>query len=395
MTTDQTRLTSAARLWAAHNYPYLASALFALRILPGEPGLEMSVDTNWRVYVDSNSLAEVPTDQVGFQLVHLTGHLLRDHAQRAAHIGVSEDDVSHWVAAADAEINDDLRDMLTLPPGAVTPNDLKCPDGKFAEEYYEYGSESNQKFSDCGTGAHGHERSWNQEPPSDANKDDGVNVREAEILRRQVASDIVEHHRQVGEIPEGLLRWAAMTLDHKVDWRKELGAVLRRGLSESMGAVDYSNSRISRRISISPEVVLPSLRRRIPSIALVLDTSASMTERMLGLAVTEIKGLLVAVGIQNDAIRVISCDAEAEEAQRVRNVNDLLLKGGGGTDLRVGIENAIKLAPRPELVIVVTDGGTPWPDERVQGVEMFALLIGDNPPQPPNWIHCVSAKVES
>jgi predicted metal-dependent peptidase len=120
-----------------------------------------------------------------------------------------------------------------------------------------------------------------------------------------------------------------------------------------------------------------------------------MTERMLGLAVTEIKGLLVAVGIQNDAIRVISCDAGAEEAQKVRNVNDLLLKGGGGTDLRVGIENATKLIPRPELIIVVTDGGTPWPDERVQGVEMFALLIGDNPPQPPNWIHCVSAKVES
>ena len=120
-----------------------------------------------------------------------------------------------------------------------------------------------------------------------------------------------------------------------------------------------------------------------------------MSERMLGLAVREFMGLLGAGGIQNDAIRVISCDAEAEEAQRVRNVNDLLLKGGGGTDLRVGIENAIKLAPRPELIIVVTDGGTPWPDERVQGVEMFALLIGDNPPQPPDWINCVSANVES
>ena len=395
MTTDRTRLTSAARLWAAHNYPYLASALFALRILPGEPGLEMSVDTNWRVYVDSNSLAEVPTDRVGFQLVHLTGHLLRDHAQRAAHIGVSEDDISHWVAAADAEINDDLQDMLRLPPDAVTPNDLNCPDGKFAEEYYEYGSESSQKFRDCGTGAHGYERSWNKEPPNNANKDEGVNVREAEILRRQVASDIVEHHRQVGQIPEGLLRWAAMTLDHKVDWKTELGSMLRRGLSETMGAVDYSNSRISRRISISPEIVLPSLRRRVPSIALVLDTSASMTDRMLGLAVTEIKGLLGGVGIQNDAIRVISCDAAAEEAQMVRNVDDLLLKGGGGTDLRVGIENATKLLPRPDLILVVTDGGTPWPEERLQGIEMCALLIGDNPPQPPNWIHCVRAKGES
>ncbi|MFE0465160.1 VWA-like domain-containing protein [Kitasatospora sp. NPDC058965] len=38
------------------------------------------------------------------------------------------------------------------------------------------------------------------------------------------------------------------------------------------------------------------------------------------------------------------------------------LLGGGGTDLRTGFRTALRT--RPDVIVVLTDGQTPWPGER-------------------------------
>ena len=40
---------------------------------------------------------------------------------------------------------------------------------------------------------------------------------------------------------------------------------------------------------------------------------------------------------------------------------DVELLGGGGTDMGAGLAKAAELRPRPDLIIVLTDGYTPWP----------------------------------
>ena len=93
-------------------------------------------------------------------------------------------------------------------------------------------------------------------------------------------------------MPAGLLRWAELTVQPAVDWRRVLAAELRRAVADTAGAVDYSYRRPSRRAPVAGQVVLPALRRPVPEVAVVCDTSGSMTEDLLAAALAEVEGLL-------------------------------------------------------------------------------------------------------
>ncbi|MGI8792201.1 MAG: DUF2201 family putative metallopeptidase, partial [Acidimicrobiales bacterium] len=57
MDAETRRLFAAGRLWAAHQFPYLASALFAMTAV-SSPGIgTVAVDGSWRLYVDPEVLA--------------------------------------------------------------------------------------------------------------------------------------------------------------------------------------------------------------------------------------------------------------------------------------------------------------------------------------------------
>jgi predicted metal-dependent peptidase len=75
-------------------------------------------------------------------------------------------------------------------------------------------------------------------------------------------------------------------------------------------------------------------------------------------------------------------------AQRVSRAEQIELSGGGGTDMRVGIAAALALAQRPDVIVVLTDGLTPWPEHPV-GARVIAGLIGDGAPPTPEWMEVV------
>ncbi|GAA3841063.1 VWA-like domain-containing protein [Streptomyces phyllanthi] len=382
---DMTKLL-AARYRAASDRPYLASALYALTVVPSTEVRTMGVDRHWRCYVSPAFVDATPVPELAGVWVHEAAHLLRDHHGRADRLPAAAQRDWHRVnVAQDCEINDDLlADGLRLPDGRMEPRLFGLPEGQLFEVYLDR-LPPHVRAPDCGSGAHGRPAPW--ELPESAGPARLGEV-EAQALRRQTAEAMRAHQRARGTLPAGWQRWAEEVLEPTVDWRRALSGAVREAAAWAGGAVDYTYRRPSRRTPALRGVVLPSLRRPLPRVAVVIDTSGSIGVADLAAALGVVTGVLREVGVRGNRVTVLACDADVHAVSRVVATEQITLGGGGGTDMRVGIAAALATRDRPSIVVVLTDGLTPWPEENPP-CRVIAALIGSAASQPPNWVETV------
>jgi predicted metal-dependent peptidase len=434
---DKTKLAT-VRFLAAHKRPYFATALFAMHLVPlanaliprGDgtfQPLTMGVDKYGRVYINP-ALIHVGTnppkglwsvEEAASVLVHELGHWLRKHHERAESLVLAapiekREHVAYLVnVSEDLEINDDLKNEgLPLPDDPPMPHKYGYPEGKLWEEYYQMllknpppppgggggsgkgsggkGGKGSQgslpQKCDCGSGAHGQSREYELPAPGGKDKAPGMGEAEGDLLRQQVAREIQSAAAR-GNVPAGWKRWAETLLEPPVvPWERELSALVKNAVTMAAGMYDYSYAQISRRSEFYGPVLMPALLRPTPDAAVVIDTSGSMGGDLLSRALIEIKGILRAVGQRK--VPVLCCDAAVHGGvQRVSDAFKVELAGGGGTDMGVGIEAAQKL--RASVIIVLTDGYTPWPVEPPRGCQLvIGILNPDSPweksfPPPP------------
>lgn len=374
----------AARVWAVQRQPYLAIALHSLHIRWVEGYGTFGVDRWWRMYADPVRVDDWSVPEIGAVLLHEVWHLLREHHERAERMLVDDANRLRWNLAGDAEINDDLVQAgMRLPGEPILPRYFNQPDGLMAEEYFSPQRQQTREC-ECGSGADSVERPHEDGDPSTDSP--GLSRTQSEMVRVTCAQEIRAASRSRGDIPEGWRRWAEDRLTAKVDWRSVLAAQVRRAVATASGAVDYTWGRPSRRQL--PGVLLPSLRRPVPTIAVVVDTSGSVDDRMLTQALAEIDGALTSAGARRGDVTVLSCDAAVAARQRVKAATQVRLAGGAGTDMRVGIAAAVALRPKPHAVIVLTDGATPWPDEPPRVALVVGLLSPTHVPVP-EWARVV------
>lgn len=391
------RKVAAARVFAASRYPYLASALFAADVRPSAKSDTIAIDQGWQIRADPVVLDAMAVDDVARLLVHLVSHVLREHAARADRLDVRGTDggPGAWNRASDAEINDDLALDAMIPPCAPElPADLGAEDGRMAEHYYEAAQTGGRRW-DCGSGCDGVERPWD----GDRGTDSGLTGRDQAFVRLGVAAEMQRcQGLEPGTVPAGWLQWAERLLPSRTDWRRVLAAEVQVGVVRAAGMVDYSYRRPSRRSESTPSVIMPILDRPMPDVAIVCDTSGSMTGDLLARALSEVEALLQRVGLRGTQVRVLSCDAQVHSVERVSRASQISLLGGGGTDMGAGISQALQLKPRPSIVVVLTDGFTPWPVEGPRGTKVVIGLLegrrgpaGWMPPAsaPPPWAKVV------
>ncbi|MFJ4408275.1 VWA-like domain-containing protein [Streptomyces sp. NPDC088910] len=407
----------AARLHAVTVRPYLASALFALHVVEDRSVPTMAVDAYWRCYVSPGFVARTPTEELAGVWVHEVSHLLRDHHARGERYAREHEEPGpggregagtppsegrerlRRNIAADFEINDDIYgDGLPRPGGAVLPSLLRLPDGLLMEEYLRTASMSglvgDLAWLDCGSGADGQARSWELGP-------DGAHAlsrQQRDAVRFRVAEGI---KGRPGEAPEGWRRWAEEAFHPPQPWRQLLGAAVRSAAGAPGAGENHSYRRPSRRSAAVPGVLLPSLRRTPPRVCVVIDTSGSVSDAELGAALLEVAAISRAVGGRRDLVSVISCDVAAGVAVPICRAEGIELIGGGGTDLRSGFARALRSRPRPDVVVALTDGQTPWPSEQPPCRTVVGLFPRPSravreddaeyvPDSPPSWARVVT-----
>ncbi|SHM34644.1 vWA domain-containing protein [Actinacidiphila paucisporea] len=395
-----------ARLYAARARPYLASALFALHALPSRAVPTMAVDRHWRCYVSPVFVDITPVEELAGVWVHEVSHLLRDHHGRGERLARGQGltgpaERLRMNIAADCEINDDVfGEGLVRPEGAVTPGLLGLPNGELMEDYLRQirlGRRTEAlAWLDCGSGVDGADREWDLGPEGAH----GLTGQERDAVRFRVAQGI---NARPGDAPGSWRRWAEEAFHPPQPWRELLGAAIRSAASSGGAGEDYSYGRPSRRSASVPGAVLPSLRRRPPRVCVVVDTSGSVSDDELGSALLEVAAISRAVGGRRDLVSVLSCDAAAGPVHRLCRAEGIALVGGGGTDLRAGFARALRSRPAPDVIVVLTDGHTSWPEARPPCRTVIGLF--DRPPAtrryddatphytgggPPDWARVVT-----
>ncbi len=394
----------AARLQAVRARPYLATALFALQVVPSRAAPTMGVDRYWRCYVSPGFVDRTPVEELASVWVHEVSHLLRDHhgrsdryAEKHGLSGASER--LRMNIAADCEINDDAYgDGLVPPKGVVWPSTLQLPDGQLMEDYlrqFRLGSRTDAfAWLDCGSGADGQERPWDLGPDGSS----GLTTQERDLVRFRVAQGI---KGRPGSASAAWERWAEQALHPPQPWRELLGAAIRSAASAPGVGENYTYGRPSRRSASLPGIVLPSLRRRPPRVSIVIDTSGSVSDAELGTALLEVAAITQTLGGRRDLVNVVPCDASAHLVHPLARGAGIPLLGGGGTDLRAGFTRALRGGPRPDVIVALTDGQTPWPAQQPPCRTVVGLFPrfgyredeeNDTPyvpPPVPNWARVV------
>jgi predicted metal-dependent peptidase len=412
LTPDEQRQLVAARLVAVEQAPYLAHALFSVAASAAEGLGTFAVDRGWRLYLDPIRMTGWGPSLSGGVLVHEISHLVRAHAERSDALDAPYDH-DRWNFATDAAINDDLlAATIQLPPGAVTPAGLGLEEGGIEETYY--AQLANQRLTSspeglsggvgagtdsdtgarCGSGAGGPIEDWELSAEDAAAP--AVREAEASMTRRRVAQAVREYvaNHSRGTLPEGWQRWAdAMLAGPQVPWRRVLASAVRRAIAHVAGCSDYTYRRPGRRRIA--HIVTPAMQRPLITVAVVVDTSGSMGQPELDAALAEVTGVIRAAGVGPRGLLVLACDAAVGAATRVRRVNDVRLVGGGGTDMRVGIAAAESANAHPDIVVVLTDGYTPWPDKPTRA-RLVVAIIGDQgaAQHVPDWASTVVVPAE-
>ncbi len=400
---DPDRL-AAAKLWLTSekggDLPYLSTAVYSLAAVSTVQVDTLVADSDWRIYANPAWVSTATVPQISAQLAHITWHLLAGHADRAGSMHVTLATAPAWRDAADVTVAETLTASGLGEHRLPMPAERGLPHARSAEEHYatlsglpapppdgDTGSPATAPHAadGCGSAADGLQRDHELALSADVG---AVGTVAADEIRRRVAIEFREHVTSRGTHPGDALRWATAILEPVVPWQQVLTAAVRRAAGWANGHTDYTYTRPSRRQFAVQGVVLPATRRPLPTAAMVVDTSASVDDGMLGQALGEVDGAITALGVPGEQVTVLACDAAVATVQRLRRGSDARLGGGGGTDMRAGIDAAGRLRPRPDVLVVLTDGYTPWPQTPPSGMVLVVALLhraGTSAPRAPDW----------
>lgn len=163
----------------------------------------------------------------------------------------------------------------------------------------------------------------------------------------------------------------------KVKWEKIFSKIVGKTYSTIIpGKTDYSYRRPNRRmLSVSP-YIFPGYVSYRPSAMVGVDTSGSMRDEDYLFTLSEVDTLVRKI-FREGVVQLFTVDTKVSAISPVKDVKDLNLKGGGGTDMASAWRYILSLPKekRPDVFILATDGGfNNW--QEIEKLEKEAKLQG-------------------
>ena len=294
----------------------------------------------------------LPVEEVEFVLAHEVLHIVWLHGMRK-----HERQMPLWNWACDYAINYILKQSgMKMPKDGLYDEAYK---GMSAEQIYDLLKREQEKNPPKGgQGQPGKPGSGSPPPVFGEDLVDPAPMSEAEQakLGEEMKGRIAQAAsmaRLAGKMPGEIARMVGDILNPQVPWQDLLRDYMTRTTKN-----DETWAKRNRRFS---SVYLPARHsEQMGEIVVIGDTSGSITAEDLNKTAAEINS--IAQMVNPERIRVLWADTRVAK-EEVHEAGDPITfdpKGGGGTDMRVPLAYAEQY--HPDVVVLITDGYTPWPD---------------------------------
>lgn len=358
--TVQHSKTSKAKARLLMDHPFFACLLMRTEITITDQ-VPLAATDGERMYFNPVFLEKLSIEDTMCVMCHEIGH---DSLLHSIRLGARNPDI--WNQAADHAINLMLIDQGFKCPSAVGGGwlaDTKYK-GWSADKIYDDLRRNppppppkgggGQPGGDDGAGG---KRDWlhGDVLPNKQAQQDVASAAAATQRAKQRVAAAANMARIAGKLTGDLERLVSDCLDSKVHWTD----VLR----DFMLKVVKSRETWARRNKRFSKVYLPTRHeKRMGPIIFIPDTSGSMWGDDMEKICSEMAAC--AAQTQPESIRVVWADTDVKGEQVFTpdefSFDKLVPKGGGGTDMRVPLKYVEQYDP--QVVVLMTDGYTPWPD---------------------------------
>ncbi len=310
----------------------------------------MATDMN-NIYYSQEFVDKLPNvDQVMMGLAHEAFHIALQHGMRR-----NGRNPELWNVAGDYAINLILKDSgFEMIDGILLDDQYRGMSADAIYDKLQKDAEQRKKAGGSGDPLHGiGEGSMGGDLRAPEGNMDAESIARTERSIQQRVAQAANVARMAGQLSGDLERLVGEILNPSVPWRE----LLRHFMTQTTHD-DESWTRRNRRIK---DYVLPGRwSERMGEIIFIGDTSGSIGNDELAKYAAETQS--VAEQMNPEKIRVVWADTKVAGEQAFDPGEDIVFepKGGGGTDMRVPLDYVRQLDP--VVVVLCTDGYTPWPD---------------------------------
>ena len=358
-----------------------------------------------RITFGTDFLEQLSDTELDFVMMHEIMHVVLQHCLRG-----DDRDAETFNIACDIVVNSNILLENNMNAASITLSNYgesmhTAPDGK---EGYEYTAEqvyamlpqhTNKQPKSVSNGGSALGRAKKEQANQGSNHkgrwddhsrwgmyEEDATLRDVWVKRFEDAAEAIairDPSNTRGLLPRFAKRILEELTKPQTDWR----TILNDFIQEEV--VDYSFEPPDRRFDESP-FFLPDFNGkedRVEDILFMIDTSRSMSDKMITAAYSEIKGAIDQfdgrlkgwLGFFDAAIIEPKPFENEEEFRILRPV------GGGGTDFQIIFEYVRQYMEKlPASIIILTDGYAPFPQEQLaMGIPVLWLL--NNEEVDPPW----------